>query len=91
LTVNVLPPTVSVPLRPDVDAFAPMLNEAVPFPELFAPAVTVIHPVLLTVVHAHPVAAETVVDPEPPAAPVVRADGEMVGVQGAPASLTVNV
>jgi hypothetical protein len=91
LTVNVLPPTVSVPLRDEVNAFAPTLNDAVPLPEPLAPAVTVIHPALLTVVHAQPVAAETVVDPEPPAAPVVSADGEIVGEHGAPASLTVKV
>jgi hypothetical protein len=53
--------------------------------------VTVIHDTLLTVVHAHPLEAVTLVDPDPPAALTVCDEGEIVGVQDAPASLTVNV
>jgi hypothetical protein len=91
LTVNVLPAIVSVPLRDEVAEFTSTVNDAVPPPDPFAPAVTVIHPVLLTVVHAHPVAADTVADPDPPAAPVVSDDGEILGAHAAPASLTVKV
>jgi hypothetical protein len=91
LTVNVLPPIVNVPLRGDVTVLTSTLNEAEPLPDPLAPAVTVIQLALLTAVHAHPVAAETPADPEPPAATAFSDDGEIEGVQGAPASLTVNV
>jgi hypothetical protein len=86
-----LPPIVSVPLRAVVDGFAAMLNDAVPLPELLAPAVTVIHVALLTVVHAQPVAAVTVAEPVPPLAPIDCEVGEIVGAHGAAASFTVNV
>jgi hypothetical protein len=91
LTVKVLPPIVSVPLRGEVTAFTSTLNAAVPLPDPLAPPVTVIHAALLTVVQPHPVTADTFVDPEPPAAAALRDEGLIVGVQGAPASLTVNV
>jgi hypothetical protein len=74
-----------------VDGFAAMLNDAVPLPEPLAPAVTVIHVALLTVVHAQPVAAVTVAEPVPPPAPIDCEVGEIVGAQDAAASLTVKV
>jgi hypothetical protein len=89
--VNVLPPIVSVPLRDEVDGLLSTVNEAVPLPDPFAPAVTVIQLTLLTVLHAQPVPAVTVLDPDVPFALAVSDDGEMVGVQGAAASLTVKV
>ena len=46
------------------------------------PAVTVIHPALLTAVHAHPGAAVTALLPVPPAAPIDWLTGEMDGAQG---------
>jgi hypothetical protein len=90
VTVNVFPPIVSVPLRDWFFVFAATEKLADPLPDPLAPAVTVIHVALLTVVHAQPVIALTVVDPEPPDAFTVCDEGEIVGVQGAPASLTVN-
>ena len=57
----------------------------------FAPAVTVAQLALLVAVHAQPVAAVTATVPVP-AADVTFADaGEIVGVQGAAACVTVNV
>jgi hypothetical protein len=90
VTVNVFPPIVKVPVRDWFFVFAPMEKLDEPFPDPFAPAVTVIHVALLTVVHAQPVMALMVVDPDPPDALTVCDDGEIVGVHGAPASLTVN-
>ncbi len=91
VTVNVCPPIVSVPVRALVVEFAAIVKEAVPFPEPLAPAVTVIHPTLLTAVHAQPVTAVIVADPVAPLAATDCDEGEIVGVQGAPASFTVNV
>jgi hypothetical protein len=91
LTVNVLPPIVSVPLREVVDGFAATLNETVPLPEPLAPAVIVIQVALLAAVHAQPVAAVTLVDEGPPLPPIDRVAGEIAGVHAAAASLTVNV
>src|SRR5439155_1214563 len=48
VTVNVLPATVSVPVRDVPAVFAAMLNVTLPLPEPVAPAVTVIHGALLT-------------------------------------------
>ena len=89
--VNVLPPTVSVPVRGVVAVFAATLYVTEPLPAPFAPAVTVIHASLLVAVHAHPVAAVTVMVPVS-ATEVGLADaGEIVGVQGAPACVIVKV
>jgi hypothetical protein len=68
LTVNVFPPIVRVPLRVLVVPLAAVVKDAVPLPDPFAPAVTVIQLTLLTAVHAQPVAAVTVADPAPPLA-----------------------
>jgi hypothetical protein len=69
VTVNVRPPTVSVPVRCAVLAFAAALKLTVPLPLPDAPAVTVNQLVLLlTAVHAQPVCAVTLVDPVPPPA-----------------------
>jgi hypothetical protein len=69
VTVNVCPPTVSVPLRGVALALAVALNPTVPFPLPLAPLVTVSQDVsLLTPVHAHPAGAVTAVEPAPPSA-----------------------
>jgi hypothetical protein len=90
-TVKVFPPTVTVPVRAVVAGFAATLKEAVPFPEPLAPAVTVIHPTLLTAVHAQPATAVIVVDAVAPLGETDCDAGEIVGAQGAAPSLTVNV
>jgi hypothetical protein len=51
-----------------------------PFPD--PPAVTVIHPALLTAVHAHPAATVTLLLLVPPAAAIDRLVGEMDGLHG---------
>jgi hypothetical protein len=90
VTVNVLPPIVSVPVRGDVAVFAATLYVIEPLP-LPVPAVTVIQASLLVAAQAQPLAAVTVTVPVP-AADVGLADaGEMVGVQGAPAWVIVKV
>ena len=58
VTVNVWPAMVSVPVRA-APVLAATLNATVPGPLPLAPLVTVIQVVLLTPVHAHPVAAVT--------------------------------
>jgi hypothetical protein len=69
LTVKVLPPIVSVPLRADVVVFAAAENPTVPLPEPGVPEVTVSQLVLLdAAVHAHPASAVTPTLPVPPAA-----------------------
>ena len=56
-----------------------------------APAVTVIHAAVVVALHVHPVAAVTAIVPVPPAAAALVDAGEIVGAQGAPACVTVNV
>jgi len=60
-------------------------------PEPVAPLVNVIQAVLLAAVHAHPVAAVTLLLPVPAAAVKVCVVGEMAGEQAAAACVTVNV
>ena len=88
--MNVFPPIVSVPMRAD-PLFALIVNDAVPGPEPDPPPVTVIQETLATVVQAHPVAAVTDADPDPPLSLIESDAGEIVGAQGAPASMTVKV
>jgi hypothetical protein len=91
VTVNVLPPIVSVPVRGLVVGFAATLYVTDPFPLPVAPALMVIQATLLVAVHAQPAAAVTVTVPLPPAA-VAFADGApIVGAHGVPACVTVKV
>jgi hypothetical protein len=82
VTVNVAPPTVSVPVRLDATLFAATVNETVPVPVPADPALTEIHGALLTAVHAQPTEAVAVVLPEPPAAPKLWLAGAIVGGHG---------
>lgn len=66
VTVNVLPPIVSVPVLELVEPLAATLKVTVPFPDPDAPAVTVIQVALLVAVQAQ--LAVTVTDPVPPLA-----------------------
>jgi hypothetical protein len=88
VTVNVDPEIVSVPVRLVVPVLVALLNVTVPDPDPNAPAVTMIHGTLLTVVHEQPVPAVTVVLPVLPAAEIDWDAGEMVGVH---APLKANV
>jgi hypothetical protein len=84
LIVNVLPATVTVPLRDDDDPLAPTDTVTVPLPDPDAPVETVIQLVLLLVaVQPQPVPAVTVVLAEPPPAATFWLVGEIVGAQGA--------
>jgi hypothetical protein len=55
----------------------------VPLPDPLAPDEIVSHPALLEAIHEHPVGAETVTDPVPPAAVTDRDVGVSVTVQAA--------
>ena len=65
--VELLPPTVIVPLREAVDVFAAALKARVPLPEPVAPAVIVIQPSVVVAVQAQPAGdvTSTVADPPP--------------------------
>lgn len=91
VTVKMLPAIVSVPVRALAALFAAALKLTVPLPDPLAPAVTVIHPLLLAAVHAHPAGAFTVAVPVPPPEPMLCAEGEIVSVQTTPACVTVKV
>lgn len=56
-----------------------------------APALIVIHAALLVAVHAHPAPAVTVTAPVPVVAATLADAGAIVGVQGTPFCVTVNV
>ena len=90
MTVNVLPATVSVPTRTSSAVLAATVKSTVPFPIPDAPAVTVIHELLLAAVHAQPAAVVTAVLPVPPAAGSDWLAGEIV-YEHAAACVTVNV
>jgi hypothetical protein len=84
LIVNVLPATVTVPLRDDDELLAPTDTVTVPLPDPDEPVETVIQPVLLLVaVQPQPAPAVTVVLAEPPPAATLWLVGEIVGAQGA--------
>ena len=68
VTVTIWPATVSVAVLPLAAVLAAALNAAAPAPFPTAPDVTVNQAALLVAVHAHPVGAVTVTEPEPPAA-----------------------
>jgi hypothetical protein len=89
VTVKVLPPIVSVPLRCVVVGFAVTLNVTEPLPVPVAPELIVIQPALLAALQ--PQAAVTATLPLPALEVMVADAGEIVGTHGAPAWLTVNV
>ena len=71
---------VSEPERLVVPVFAVKLNATVPVPEPEAPDVSVIQPLLLAAVHAHPVAVVTVLLAEPAVAVTDWLAGDIDGV-----------
>jgi len=80
VTVNVLAPIVTVPVRDVVPAFAATLSVALPDP---IPVETVvIQLAVLTAVHAHPAAAVTVAVTTAPPATTDWLVGEIVGGHG---------
>ena len=89
--MKVWPPIVNVPVRAVVVAFAATVYETDPFPLPLTPAPIVSQPSLLVELHAQPVAAVTVMLPEPPPAIALAEAGAIVGAHGAPACVTVNV
>ncbi len=88
VTVNVLPPMVSVPVRAVDPPLAAALNVTVPAPEPDAPPVTVSHASLLIAAHAHDAEVVTVIEPVPPVAATDCDVGEIVYVQPVPACVT---
>jgi hypothetical protein len=63
----------------------------VPLPLPVAPAVTVIHALLLVVVQLHPIDAKTVIVPVAPADTTLAETGEIEDTHDTPACVTVNV
>ena len=59
MTVTVCPATVNVPMREAPVVFAPLLNVTEPMPDPLAPAVTVIHDVVVVAVQEQAVPAMT--------------------------------
>ena len=68
VTVNVLPATVSVPVRGVVAVVAAAVKLTDPLPVPLAPALIVSHATLLVADHPHPAPAVTPTVPLPPAA-----------------------
>jgi hypothetical protein len=91
VTLNVAPAIVRVPVRIDAAGFAATSKVTEPLPDPVAPAVTVIQAALLAAVHAHPVAAVTVLLPVPADAVNDWLAGEIEGEQLAAACVTVKV
>ena len=93
-TVNVWPPTVSVPVRA-APALTAALNATVPLPVPDAPPVIVNHETFATAVHAQvPAEAVSATDPEPPVSAIVWPVGAIVNVHaggGGAAWVIVNV
>ena len=82
VTVNVCPPTVSVPVR-SPPRFSAASNVTVPFPVPEAPFVIVSQGALALAVHVHVAAdAVTVIDPEPPSLLTSCLFGEIEMAQG---------
>ena len=82
VTVNVCPPTVSVPVRPPPGLSAAS-NVTVPFPVPEVPFVTVSQGALAVAVHVHEAAdAVTAIEPEPPCCVTSCVFGEMEMVHG---------
>jgi hypothetical protein len=93
LIVKVCPPIVRLPVRGEELTFTIALKPTTPLPLPLAPLVMLIQPMLLlAAVHAQPVGAVTVIDPDPPA-PLTAwlvGDSETLHVV-VPACVTVNV
>ena len=84
--MNVWPAIVTVALRGSVALFTATFNFTVPFPEPLAPLLTTTHGVLVTAVHAHPLAAVTPTWTIPPEAGTLADDEEIDGAQTADAA-----
>jgi hypothetical protein len=82
VTVNVMPATLSVPVRDAVAVFAVAEKFTVPLPLPDAPAVIVSQEAPLVAVHAHPVAAFTPTEPDEAAAPSAADAADRAGAQG---------
>jgi hypothetical protein len=91
VTVKATPPIVSVAERAVVVGFAVTLYVTDPLPLPVAPALMVIQAALSVAVHAHPVTAVTATVFVLAAKPTLADTGAIVGAQGAPAWVTVNV
>lgn len=85
VTVNVLPPTDTVPTRDVVAVLAATVYENVPLPVPGDPAVTVIQLSLLVAVHPHPADALTVTILDAPDDPAVEDPGDSAETQETPA------
>jgi hypothetical protein len=90
-TVRVLPPIETVPVRAVATVFAETVYESVPLPVPVAPAVTVIHALLLVAVQPQPDAAPTVTMPDVPAGVIETTAGVTAETQLTPACVTVKV
>ncbi len=92
VTVKLLPASVSVPVRVEVDVFADALKLTDPLPEPDAPDVMVSQPeLLLLAFHAHPAGAVTAMLPLPPLEATLCDVGEIVSLQVIPACVTVKL
>ena len=78
-----------MPVREPVEVLEATLRDTLPLPEPDAPAVTVIHELLLTAVHEQPVVPVTDTVYEPPLAPADWLAGEMLELHAAAACVTV--
>ena len=91
MTVKVLPPIETVPVRAVATVFAETVYENVPPPVPFAPAVTVIHASLLVAFQPHPAGALTVAMLDVPEAVIETDAGEIPVTQLTPACVTLKV
>jgi len=91
LTVTVWPATVNVPVRAVPVVLAAMLNVTEPMPDPLAPAVTVIHDVVVVAVHEQDVPAVTLSVRLVAVASTVKLTGVTVPVQPTIPRLTVTV
>jgi hypothetical protein len=82
VTVKVLVPIVTVPVREAVPLFDATFIVTEPGPTPVAPVVTVIHVLLLTAVHAQVAAPPTFTVTDPPVLVSDWLDGEIVGGHG---------
>ena len=91
VALKVLPATVTVPVRAVLPGFAVALNITVPFPEPEVPAMTVIHPELLTADQLQPPGAVTATLVDSPATANAFDPGEIVSLQPTPACVALKV
>jgi hypothetical protein len=90
VTLNVLPPMVSEPVRDVLDVFAAAAYVTEPLPLPAAPCVIVSHPSLLTAVQLQPGAVTVMTWVEAPATTLTEV-GAIVELHGTPAWVTVKV